>query len=351
MRVRISGLLIVVVLLSLISGCIPGKARNHYNVGEILEEKGDLARSLEEYELAVHYYPVYKEALYRAGSVGLAIEEYDRASVYFQSLYDLDPEYEDVILKLATSYERRGLRSRAIKLYSTAIEKNPGDMEQYLELGHCYREAGNTRAAIATFNDIIEMDPSYLTGYIELAGLYSDSGDYDQAIRSCQKALVNHPENPEIWKTIALISEEMNDLEGSLSAYETLHSISFSARDAALKTAEVCHRFGMYDRAIEQYRQSLQIDPTLVGAYFSLGEIHADRGEFDLAISNLQKAIELQPEDAEAHELLFLVYSGMGEFEKALNQFQQYLSYFPDGPSKSWMQIKLNQQHDTPPTQ
>jgi tetratricopeptide (TPR) repeat protein len=61
---------------------------------------------------------------------------------------------------------------------------------------------------------------------------------------------------------------------------------------------------GNFKKALEFYRQSIQIDPRFENGYFNLAVMHANLKQFDEAIAVLKKLIELNPQAEDAKAML-----------------------------------------------
>ena len=59
-----------------------------------------------------------------------------------------------------------------------------------------------------------------------------------------------------------------------------------------------------FKKAVEFYRQSIEIDPKLENGYFNLAAMYAKLKQFDEAIAALKKLIELNPQAEDAKAML-----------------------------------------------
>jgi tetratricopeptide (TPR) repeat protein len=80
---------------------------------------------------------------------------------------------------------------------------------------------------------------------------------------------------------------------------------------------------GQYDRAIDENRKRLELDPNNPGAYLGLGRSYRLKGMYEEAIVNIQKGIELSGGAPNALSALGYTYAVSGERDKALKIVQQ----------------------------
>jgi len=69
---------------------------------------------------------------------------------------------------------------------------------------------------------------------------------------------------------------------------------------------------GDLDKAIEQYRKSLSLDPFYADAHNNIGIAYFDKGLVDNAITHFKHAIEIDPSHADAHYNLGVAYGEKG---------------------------------------
>jgi len=78
-----------------------------------------------------------------------------------------------------------------------------------------------------------------------------------------------------------------------------------------------------YDRAIEQLRQTLELDPNFWAAYWDLGECELALGRYTEAIADLQKAVNLSGGNTGVVAMLGYAYGAVGDRAKAQHMLQQ----------------------------
>ena len=104
--------------------------------------------------------------------------------------------------------------------------------------------------------------------------------------------------------------------------------------DAAFKDAEKQRRFGNYQKAIEEYRQTILLDPSYASAHANLAKLLSRSGKDKEADGLLQTATECDLiEDNEKANLWHLrgtIFADKYDFKHAINHYQKALDINPN---------------------
>ena len=216
--------------------------------------------------------------------------------------------------------------------------------------------------SIEHFEQAIEQDKDYALAYTGLAASYVTLGIYGvkapsnvmpDAYTSAEKALAC---NPRLamghavmgcvrslydwdWQTARDDFRTAVELEAKNETvhhwYATNYLIPLGLFDEARPELEMARKIDplnmavgascglgyyyerQYDRAIEEYRKTLEMDRNFALAHQFLGQAYAEKGEFDEAIASLEQAIGLNGRSPEIKAALGHAYAAAGEKEKA----------------------------------
>ena len=86
---------------------------------------------------------------------------------------------------------------------------------------------------------------------------------------------------------------------------------------------------GEMEKAIDQYRAAIAIEPNYAMSHYNLGIALASVGRLDEAIAEYAKVIELQPDNAEAHNNLGNALSMQGRWGEAIAEYQKVVDLQP----------------------
>lgn len=93
-------------------------------------------------------------------------------------------------------------------------------------------------------------------------------------------------------------------------------------------------KMGDYQRAEEEFKYAIYLDPRFIKAYSDLGLLYFEKGNFDASIEQWQKILEIEPNFSEKYAVLAnlgAVYKKKEMSDKALEYFLKALQLIPDG--------------------
>ena len=99
-----------------------------------------------------------------------------------------------------------------------------------------------------------------------------------------------------------------------------------TAAQKYFQEAEEFQEKGLYQKAIESYKKSLEIDPHSICAYYNVALLYHQTHQFEDAIIHLEKVIELDPSDASAYNNLGVLYFAINNLIEAKTHFENALS-------------------------
>jgi len=138
----------------------PHFAKTHNNLGNTLQELGDVQAAIQSYNRAIEINPGYAEAHSNLGAV----------------------------------LQIKGELAGAIASYSRAIEINPDHAEAHNNLGTALQESSDLTEAILSYKRALEIKPDYADAYNNLGGVLKRKGDLPEAIKCFKNALKIKPE-------------------------------------------------------------------------------------------------------------------------------------------------------------
>ncbi len=285
-----------------------------------------------------------------------AIAEFKKALPLFKE--DQKQMKAETYVTLANAYNRKGIHKAAITACKKALEINPDHANAHYNLGFAYREEGNDKLAkqeLALYDELLKQEGEYIEipekptseeieKYLTLGDNYFKEGKFDEAIAEYKKALEIKPRDDILnklgqvhqQKRLAGKSEEQPAKIDTFTSKKTLDEMPGLETEQELSIEELYDRGisyydkGMIDKAIEEFKEILEIDPGDVDTHYHLGNAYADKEMFDEAISIYKKAIEKNPEFIDAYLSLGMLYLDMDKVDEAISLCKQAISANPD---------------------
>ena len=174
---------------------------------------------------------VYPNSFLLWSILGGANKNLDRlleASVCFQKVTELNPNYHEGFNNLAVSLKGLGKFSEAINAYKKAIELAPNFPEVYFNLGMLYQHQGSLLEAETTYQRAIELRPNYYQALNNLGLVLQNQKKIEQAIEAFKNAVHLNPDSAQIWFNFSGTLKQANDFEKAV----------FASKKAVLKSPQ-----------------------------------------------------------------------------------------------------------------
>ena len=92
-------------------------------------------------------------------------------------------------------------------------------------------------------------------------------------------------------------------------------------------------RRGEYERAIEEFKKAIELQPNYGDAYHNLGNTYQQVGKIDLAIESYQRALQFNPRLWQSRQNLAAIYFSQEKFKEASEEIQKAIGISPTDPN------------------
>jgi tetratricopeptide (TPR) repeat protein len=172
--------------------------------------------------------------------------------------------------------------------------------------------------------------------YLEALKFHGES-DYRTAIQFYEKAVALDPEFASAYRGLGVVYNNLvlwaEGRKHLKKALELSHTVSDMERHR-IEGAFYHWNESTYDRAIEAYKNLLEIYPDDKAGNNNLGNLYWEIEEWDKAIERLEHLREKKLADALEYGNLANRYKLMGMHDKAKSVIEEYLNSFPDNFSQ-----------------
>ena len=171
------------------------------------------------------------------------------------------------------------------------------EYESLFGLALSFQTKGDFQKAIDTYTQAIELIPWIAGAHVNRGTAYESMGALDLALRDLNHALT---------------------LEPLSQAYNNRAGIFFKKRD--------------YDHAIQDYDESIKLNPENINAYIYRGHCNEHKLNHEQAIRDYKRALAINPENAEPYVHIGVLHASLGNHEKAIQYFDKALSLDSGSP-------------------
>ncbi|HKR96851.1 MAG TPA: tetratricopeptide repeat protein, partial [Candidatus Angelobacter sp.] len=294
-------------------------------------KKVDQAAAYYHFSLA-HMYEEMMAMYGRSDYANKAVEEYRLA-------IENDPTSEYLNASLAELYAKTGRIRDAVNEAQDILKRDPNDLEAHRLLGRIYlRSLGDMQSgtqsrevlglAVEQYEALVRIDPKDPDNHLVLGRLYAldaqtkGSKDLSKAEKELKTAIQLDPSSEEAVTYLAFI---YNDAGETQKAAELLSSVPQDQRTSKIYTAlgGTYEQQKEYKKAIDAFRQALNIDKENVDAMRGLAQNLANDNQTEAALAEYKAVQEADPQDATASLRISEIYRRMGKFDLAMENLKK----------------------------
>ncbi len=198
---------------------------------------------------------------------------------------------------IAYAYGKLGYLDESVKYYKKALATKK-DAATLYNIGIVYIKKGDRKAAVKYLKKALDLNSNLMYVYPALIGIYNELGMGDDARRTTK-----------MYERATIINKGEELYKNGIKAY----------------------REKRFDDAVQEFKKSIEVNPSSPAPYSSLGLIYYDMGMIDAAYEYQKKAIEIDPDFANAHYRLALIYKKLGDNKMAKRHWKEYLRVEPVG--------------------
>jgi len=166
----------------------PDSAAADMIAGEALDEKGDNAGAVQQFQAAVKANPKEPNVHFGLAYLLWAQKRYDEAIPEFEAELANDPKNYQAMIYLGDTYVKQNQFDKARPILEEAVKYQGAVPLVHLDLGIVYMETGGQEAAIRELNKTVALEPDNVAAHFRLANVYRSMGKKDKAKAEFAKA-------------------------------------------------------------------------------------------------------------------------------------------------------------------
>jgi len=311
---------------------MPDDGDNYLSIARIYRELHQLDRAEESLLKARQYEPGSLEVMYNEAM-----------------LYQAQGRYDDAIRVLSDAIS--GLKSQSPVLPS----RRRSLAVLYQQLGLIYQQEQNYPAAIYTYEELGHLgDEEDHRARLLIMSAYRDARDLPKALQAGKEALAKYPSDPAIKTREAMLLGENGQIDEAVALLRSQLNHTEADRETYLNISQVYERGRRYKEA-EDAAHAAEAMPGQPrdneGVYFALGAIYERQKFFDRAEEQFKKVLAIDPTNAPALNYYGYMLGDLGQrLEEAESFVQRALKEEPYNgaylDSLGWIYYKQNKLGD-----
>ena len=259
---------------------------------------------------------------------------------YERDLKDVFSVQDDIARAVTSALQLKLLEGRSAAALQTSRTTNPEAYQDLLQARYFGRmgDKDSTQKALDYTNRAIESDAGYAEAYAWRASLTLVSGamawiDYPEATGKArldtEKAIELDPNLAEAYRVLSEIqSKAESNCRAAQITLKKARELAPGDADNLGQSGFVAMCLGRQEEAVELLRQALALDPLMPQRHLRLAQNLRDLGHYEESEVALGKALDLNPHVVWAHETRGEVYLAQGRPQEALSEMEKESSPF-----------------------
>jgi type IV pilus assembly protein PilF len=224
------------------------------------------------------------------------------------------------------------------ELGSPTAQQGPADV--YIELSAAYLRERNFTEAYMNANKAVMVDPSSSNARFMLALVHQQLGQLEEADKAYRKSISLDPRNPaalNAYGSFLCEQERYADADGYFR--RALDNPLYNTPWLAWHNAGSCREIaGDLGGAESDYRSALQSNPRFAPSLLGMAEVSFEQGNYLSARAYLQRFAEVSPHTAESLWLGVRTENQLGDKDQMASYRLKLNSRFPDSHEARYLQ-------------
>lgn len=218
-----------------------------------------------------------------------------------------------------------------ISLYRHSLSVAEKAYVLHLNLGEALMKIRQYDESIRHNLRALELNPGNILATTNLAAGYINTRQVEKAEQLCRQALRQSPEDSRLLNTMGVVLMKTGEERWpeALACLEKSLQIDPDSANTHIILGDLYTAMGKEEQAIEQYRQTLRLNPFQPVALNNLGLEMVRRKSYQEGIAYYRRALEVDPKDPSTNSNLGMAYLLVGKLDEAIGLFSQALAVAP----------------------
>lgn len=283
----------------------PNNSATLIQMGNLRSAQNRLADAQKAYQLALDHDPDSIEALGGVLNVYLAQRQPDKALAAANAQIAKSPKNAGFHVILGRLYfEDRKDAAAAEAEYRRALDIDKNNPDALLGLGVAQNSQGKADQALQTYLDAAKSNPGVVAFQLLAGGIYESKKDWAHAKQLYQAVIDIQPDNAIASNNLAYVMlQQGGNVDVALAMAQTARRQLPDNASSADTLGWAYYHKGVYDSAINLFREAVKKEPDNATYNFHLGLAYAKNGQAALARQQLDRVVRIKPGSQESEEL------------------------------------------------
>ena len=340
----------------------PSELSHQRGLAQTLLAEEKFSDALAVYQKLIDLMPDDADTYLRIAQIYREMHQLDHAEENLLKARQYAPGSLEVMYNEAMLYQAQGRYDDAIRVLSDAVNGVKGQSAVlpsrrrslailYQELGQLYKDRQDFQAALYTFAELGHLgEEEDHRARLMIMDTYHASKDLNKALQAGREALAKYPNDPAIRGSQALLLGENGQTEDAVKMLRAQLTHGPADRDTYLNIAQVYERGRRYKEA-EEAAHAAEVLPGQPRdnemVWFLLGAIYERQKMFDRAEEQFKKALSVNPKNASVLNYYGYMLGDLGQrLDEAFALVQRALKEEPFNgaylDSMGWIYYKQN---------
>ncbi|MFC2084929.1 tetratricopeptide repeat protein [Bacteroidota bacterium] len=242
---------------------------------------------------------------------------------------------------------------KAIAFFKRAIEIDTGYALAYSGLADTYRllpeytgisPYSSLPKAREAAEKALKLDNTLAETHTSIAGVLSDEGNRMEAKKEFERAIQLNPNYLLAYHWGAINLGWLGDVVGYTEMNQKALDLDPKSPIISSNLAGLYRKTGRIDKAIEQHKKAIRLNPDHAQPYRVYGTTLSEIGDHKKAIEMTQKALVLDSISLISHTYMGEVYRDAGLYDKAIEQYNKMIDINSDFSLRSYCEMGITYQ-------
>ncbi len=210
----------------------------------------------------------------------------------------------------------------AENLFLEIIKRDPGNALAYYEVGRTSIARQQFDRALEYSSKAAQMDPKN-EWYLRLkVDLLRQTGRLEEAIPVLRQLVLLVEDKESVLFDLASVQAEAKQYSEAIKTFNQLEARTGPSPELADQKRQLWMKLGKTDKAIEEIRKLVDLNPQNTEFRLYLGQLYFEKGDYESARKHFEEALRVEPENGKILLALADVYRAQKNTDKAFSYLQ-----------------------------